>query len=159
MKILLVCLGNICRSPIAEGILKHKLAERNLLGSVQVDSAGTINAHRGENPDSRAIATAKKYGVDISKLIARQFVINDFDFFDRIYVMDTSNLRDVLSLSRNDNDRNKVKLLLNSVYPNSNKSVPDPYYGGQEGFDKVFKMIENACDKIVQSFEEDRFSK
>lgn len=152
----MVCLGNICRSPIAEGILNHKLADKNLSLSIKVDSAGTINMHRGEHPDTRAINTAKKFGVDISKLIARQFVINDFDLFDRIYVMDTSNFRDVLSLARNDNDRNKVELLLNVANPDSNKSVPDPYYGGQEGFDKVFRMIEKACDKIVQSLEENK---
>lgn len=152
----MVCLGNICRSPMAEGILKHKLSERNLSLSIKVDSAGTINMHRGEHPDKRAINTAKKFGVDISKLIARQFVINDFDVFDKIYVMDTSNFKDVLSLSRDDNDKNKVEFLSNVTNPDSNESVPDPYYGGQEGFDKVFRMIEDACDKIVQSLEENK---
>jgi low molecular weight protein-tyrosine phosphatase len=156
MKILMVCMGNICRSPIAEGILKHKLAENNLSSSIKVDSAGTINMHKGENPDDRAVSTARKYGVDISKLIARQFVIYDFEEFDRIYVMDSSNLKDILSLAKNENDKNKVSLLLNIINPNSNQSVPDPYYGGQEGFDRVFKMIEHACDKIVQELKENK---
>ena len=153
----MVCLGNICRSPIAEGILRHKLAESNLSSSIIIDSAGTINMHKDENPDSRAIATAKKFGIDISKLIARQFVINDFEVFDRIYVMDSSNQRDILSLARNGNDRNKVSLLLNIINPDLNQSVPDPYYGGQEGFDRVFKMIENACDEIVEELKDNKF--
>ena len=123
MKVLMVCLGNICRSPIAEGILKHKIIEKNLTDFIHVDSAGTINMHQGENPDTRAVTTAKKFGVDISKLVARQFIIKDFDDFDRIYVMDTSNLRDVLSLARDDKDRTKVELLLNVIFPDSNQSV------------------------------------
>ncbi|NMH89462.1 low molecular weight protein-tyrosine-phosphatase [Flavivirga algicola] len=145
-KILMVCLGNICRSPLAEGILKSKLSS----DLFQVDSAGTANYHTGNSPDKRSIAVARKYGLDISHLKGRQFKTSDFDLFDFIYVMDESNFRNVTSLARNDEDIAKVKFILNEVYPNQNYDVPDPYYGGDEGFENVYKMLDEACDVIAK---------
>lgn len=145
-KILMVCLGNICRSPLAEGILRSKLNTNTFF----IDSAGTANYHVGHTPDKRSIAVAKKYGLDISHLKGRQFSELDFDAFDFIYVMDESNFENVINLARNDEDKAKVKLILNEVYPNQNYSVPDPYFGGDEGFENVFKMLDEACDNIVK---------
>lgn len=148
-KILMVCLGNICRSPMAEGILRHQLKERNI--TTIVDSAGTGGWHAGENPDSRAIRTMKHHQIDISKLIARQFKKNDFDQFDLILAMDETNMQDILCLASGDNDRKKVKLIL-SYHPASNtSSVPDPWYGSEDGFEKVYHMLDNACTSIIKS--------
>ncbi|MCH4553014.1 low molecular weight protein-tyrosine-phosphatase [Aestuariibaculum lutulentum] len=145
-KILMVCLGNICRSPLAEGILKSKLPQNTFT----VDSAGTANYHSGSQPDRRSIAVAKKYGLDISNLKARQFVVSDFDRFDYIYVMDESNYQDVISLARNESDKTKVLFILNETYPNENHPVPDPYYGGNEGFENVYNMLDEACSIIAK---------
>lgn len=150
MRILMVCLGNICRSPVAEGILRHKSENYKL--NIQVDSAGTSNYHIGQHPDTRSAGNAAKRGVDISKLKGRQFSVQDFDNFDLIYVMDQSNYRDVLSLARNENDRQKVEMILNVSLPNSNKAVPDPYYGGENGFDLVFNLLDEACEKICMNY-------
>ncbi|WP_338358720.1 low molecular weight protein-tyrosine-phosphatase [Yeosuana marina] len=144
-KILMVCLGNICRSPLAEGILKSKLPDDKYV----VDSAGTANYHVGATPDRRSIAVAKKYGIDISNLKGRQFSVKDFDDFDVIYVMDESNYNNVLSLARNEHDSSKVKFILNDVYPNKNFDVPDPYYGGEQGFENVYNMLNEACTRIA----------
>lgn len=146
-KILMVCLGNICRSPLAEGILKSKLPKDKFT----IDSAGTANYHVGSAPDRRAIKVAKENGLDISGLRGRQFSVDDFDMFDFIYVMDESNYNNVLNLARNDEDKNKVKFILNETYPNQNYDVPDPYYGGPEGFENVFKMLDEACNVIASS--------
>ena len=129
-KILMVCLGNICRSPLAEGILKSKLPETGFV----VDSAGTGNYHVGDSPDPRSITTAKKYGLDITTQRGRQFTVSDFDTFDYIYVMDSSNFENVVKLARNANDIAKVHYILNEIYPNQNHSVPDPYTGGIQRF-------------------------
>ena len=147
MKILMVCLGNICRSPLAEGILRNKIEKHGL--DVLVDSAGTGSWHVGEYPDMRAISVAKKFGIDISKLTGRQFSADDFDAFDKIFVMDHDNHRDVAVLARHETDLLKVDLLLNAGKPRSNRSVPDPYYGGEDGFVEVFKQIDKACDAII----------
>ena len=147
VNILMVCLGNICRSPVADGIMRKKAKVHNL--KIKVDSAGTSGYHNGENPDRRSQQNALKNGVDISNLISRKFTVEDFDDFDLIYVMDSSNQRDVLSLSRNENDRNKVSLILNELYPGENRSVPDPYFGGEDGFENVFRMLDEACEKIA----------
>ena len=144
-KILMVCLGNICRSPLAEGILKSKLSENFV-----VDSAGTANYHIGSSPDERSVAVAKKHGLDISKLKGRQFNITDFDTFDFIYVMDESNYQNVVKLARNAEDIAKVKLILNEVYGNKNYEVPDPYYGGDDGFENVYQMLDEACVIIAE---------
>ncbi len=145
----MVCLGNICRSPLAEGILRHKLKESGIL-DLKVDSAGTSNYHIGEHPDSRSIKNAKNHGIDISKLRARQFTVADFNSFDQIYVMDSSNYKDVMAITRNNSDREKVELLLNLKWPGKNMAVPDPYYGDGDGFEKVFHLVEQACDEIVK---------
>jgi protein-tyrosine phosphatase len=151
MKILMVCLGNICRSPIAEGILRHKLqAMKN--EDVQTDSAGTSNFHVGEQPDARMRMTAVKNGMDISDLRARQFVQSDFDEFDLIYAMDNANKMDILKLARNDADRSKVKLILDEIYRGENREVPDPYYGGDEGFQQVFDMLDDATDQVIARY-------
>jgi protein-tyrosine phosphatase len=144
----MVCLGNICRSPLAEGILKSKLPNDN---SFFVDSTGTGDYHIGKNPDSRSIAVAKKYGLDISNLKGRQFTISDFDVFDIIYAMDESNYRNIISLARNNQDKEKVKFILNEIYPDQNYNVPDPYYGGHDGFENVYKMLDEACTIIAKS--------
>ena len=145
-KILMVCLGNICRSPLAEGILKSKTAHLDIL----VDSAGTAAYHIGEKPDIRSIEIANKYGIDLSNQRARQFSINDFDDFDKIYAMDTSNYSNIISLARDESDRDKVDVILNEINPESFQSVPDPYYGGATGFQDVYDMLDKACDKIVK---------
>ena len=143
-KILMVCLGNICRSPLAEGIMRAKLSKDFI-----VDSAGTGGWHAGELPDKRSISTAKNRGLDITSQRARQFKISDFDTFDYIYVMDNSNYKDVMALAPNEEAKSKVKLILNELLPNENIDVPDPYYGGQDGFENVFDMLNEACDVIA----------
>ena len=145
-KILMVCLGNICRSPLAEGILKSKLSNKFI-----VDSAGTANYHTGSTPDKRSVAVARKYGLDISNLKGRQFVVSDFDTFDFIYVMDESNHQNVLKLARNDEDISKVEYILNEVHQDQNFEVPDPYYGGDHGFENVYQMLDEACDVIAKN--------
>ena len=149
MKILMVCLGNICRSPLAEGILAHKTKHLNL----EVDSAGTAGYHIGNFPDSRSIEIADKYNIDLSNQRARQFSRADFDAFDIIYAMDTNNYAHLISLASNKAERNKVRMILNEINPNACDSVPDPYYGGGNGFQNVYDMLEKACDKIVQNIE------
>lgn len=148
MRILMVCLGNICRSPLAEGILRKKAEEHNL--PIVVDSAGTSNFHVGENPDIRTIKNALKNGIDVSNLVARQFNKSDFEKFDIIYTMDSSNYTNVIALAENEAHKKKVRMILNELYPNQNLSVPDPYYGGEEGFQHVFDLLNAACDKIIE---------
>ena len=145
MKILMVCLGNICRSPLAEGILKSKLPDNFF-----VDSAGTGGWHAGEQPDPRSIAIAKDNGIDISLQRARQFTKNDFKTFDRIYAMDNSNFESILAHCETQGDSNKVSLILNELYPDENLDVPDPYYGGAQGFKNVYDMLDAACECIAQ---------
>jgi protein-tyrosine phosphatase len=141
MRILMVCLGNICRSPLAEGIMRHLAAEKHL--DWTIDSAGTGNWHVGDPPDARSVSVARKYGIDISGLRGRQFQTTDFDAFDRIFVMDLDNYRDVLRKTRTEADRNKVQLLLERQQP-----VPDPWYDDAL-FEPVFRLIMNGCERIV----------
>lgn len=149
MKILMVCLGNICRSPLADGLLRHKVKSDGI--SAIVDSAGTANYHVGGPPDERMTETAMQNGIDISNLRARQFEITDYDQFDLIYVMDKSNYQNVTRLARNDNDIKKVKLILDELeHSNDIQEVPDPYYGGQAGFDHVFDLLDRATDRIIK---------
>lgn len=147
MKILMVCLGNICRSPLAEGILEHKVKQQGL--EWEIDSAGTGAYHVGELPDVRSIAVAKKYGIDLTNQRARQFKVEDFDNFDKIYVMDASNYQNVVHLARNEADKAKVELIRNVVRPNWNEQVPDPYWN-DNGFEQVFQMLDEACDHIIK---------
>ena len=141
----MVCLGNICRSPLAEGILKNKT--QNL--DVYIDSAGTASYHVGNLPDSRSIEIANKNGIDLTDQRARQFSEKDFDDFDKIYAMDTNNYSNIISLARDQSDRDKVDVILNELNPKSYDSVPDPYYGAGDGFQIVYDMLDNACDAIV----------
>ena len=147
MKILFVCLGNICRSPLAEGILRKKFEERGIKGTIH--SAGFEPYHEGQHPDPRSISTALKHGIEIQNKVARLFTVDDFDEYDKILVMDSMNYADVMRLARNDADRMKVDYLLNTVNAGSDDEVPDPYYGGHSGFDKVYEMMDRACERIV----------
>lgn len=150
MKILMVCLGNICRSPLAEGIMQHKINSHGLSGWA-VDSAGTSGWHAGNLPDSRSIDTAQAHGIDLTQQRSRQLQISDFDAFDRIYVMDSSNYQNVLQLARHEADRQKVALIMNEVAPARNVNVPDPYYG-EFGFEEVFEMLDQATDAIIAKY-------
>lgn len=141
----MVCLGNICRSPLAEGILQSKVDPYRVF----VDSAGTAGYHIGNQPDKRSIAVAKKYGLDIAQQSCRKFNAQDFKEFDFIYVMDNSNYKNVLALASQESDKSKVKLLL-SEGNSSTLEVPDPYYGGADGFESVYHLIDNACESIAK---------
>lgn len=145
-KILMVCLGNICRSPLAEGILRSKLSSKSHI----IDSAGTGHWHVGNPPDSRSIQIARKKGLDISHLRGRQFSEKDFNDFDYIYVMDNQNYKDVVTLATDENSKAKVKLILDEIFPGENVDVPDPYYGLQDGFENVYDMLDKACDSIAE---------
>jgi len=145
VKILMVCLGNICRSPLAEGLLASKLSKEKF----HVDSAGTGDWHVGSCPDERSIEVARRNGLDISAQRGRQFKVSDFDEFDHIYVMDASNLSNVKAMARNEEDKNKVKLILDEIFPGENMDVPDPYFGLHDGFNKVYAMLEEATANIA----------
>ncbi|MTE25319.1 low molecular weight protein-tyrosine-phosphatase [Winogradskyella ouciana] len=145
-RILVVCLGNICRSPLAHGILESKLPK----DSFYVDSAGTAAYHIGNSPDHRSIKVAKTHGVDISGHSARQFRVSDFDTSDYIYAMDASNYNNIISLARNNDDIGKVKLFLEENNSVSDKNVPDPYYGHISDFEYVFDLLE-ATSKILSA--------
>ncbi|RBA29239.1 low molecular weight protein-tyrosine-phosphatase [Flavobacterium tibetense] len=145
-KILMVCLGNICRSPLAEGILQSKLPKDKF----HVDSAGTGGWHADELPDSRSMKIASKYGIDISNQRARQFQVQDFHTFDYIYVMDQSNYQNVLQLAPNEIVKSKVKLILDEITPNKKAEVPDPYFGGEDGFEHVFQLLDEVCEQIAK---------
>jgi protein-tyrosine phosphatase len=153
MKILMVCLGNICRSPLADGLLRDKAKKEGL--NLKVDSAGTIGIHAGDSPDSRMQATALKFGTDLSQLRSRQFKVNDFQDFDLIYAMDKSNYQNILSLAKTEIERAKVRLILNELTPGKDMEVPDPYYGGEQGFIDVYNMLDQATDKIISKLKDD----
>jgi len=146
VRILMVCLGNICRSPLAEGVLESKLPA----GRFKIDSAGTGNYHIGKQPDQRSIAVARLNGVDISKQKARQFTRADFNNYDYIYVMDHSNYRDVIQLAPDEASKNKVSFFLDELFPGENVDVPDPYFGLENGFTTVYQMIDETCEIIAQ---------
>lgn len=142
----MVCLGNICRSPLAEGLLAAKLPKDKFL----VDSAGTGHWHVGKQPDERSIATAKKNGLDISQQKGKHFTPKFFEEFDYIYVMDGANYDDVLFLAKNEEDKKKVQLILDELFPGDKVDVPDPYYGLQNGFDMVYEMLDEATDSLAK---------
>lgn len=144
-KILMVCLGNICRSPLAEGILKSKLNS-----NFTVESADTAAYHVGNKPDPRSIAVARQNGLNITNQRARKFTRQDFEDFDVIYAMDNSNYQNIIALAKNYQHKEKVKLILNESYPNKNLDVPDPYYGGDKGFENVYSMLDHACEIIAK---------
>ncbi len=146
VKILMVCLGNICRSPLAQSILESKLPKDRFL----VESAGTGNWHVGKKPDNRSIAVAKKNGLDISKQRGRLFQKSDFDEFDYIFVMDNSNYNNVIELATNFESTKKVQLILHELFPNENVDVPDPYFGLANGFDIVYKMLDESCEILAK---------
>ena len=147
----MVCLGNICRSPLAEGILQNKTLDLN----VEVDSAGTASYHLGKSPDPRSVQIAKDNSIDIGHQKARQFTVTDFDIFDKIYAMDTQNLNNIMSLTRNSKDKAKVDLILHELNPGSFESVPDPYYGGDQGFQDVYDLLDHACEKIKNNIDKE----
>ena len=143
----MICLGNICRSPLAHGILEKKITNHNL--NVFVDSAGTGSWHIGNPPDIRSIEIADKNEISISNQRARQFKKTDFEKFDLIYVMDKNNFNDISNLDNHNKYQNKIKLILNELHPSQNMEVPDPYYGNNNGFENVYNLLEKACDKII----------
>lgn len=142
----MVCLGNICRSPLAEGILASKLPKDKFL----IDSAGTGAYHIGKQPDQRSILVAKKNGIDISHQKARQFSSSDFDNFDYIFAMDNSNYDNIIDLIKKEEDKAKVDMILNHLFPGENVDVPDPYYGLQNGFDMVYEMLDETCSILAK---------
>jgi len=145
----MVCLGNICRSPMADGWLRYKSDKLQL--NVVVDSAGTANYHVGSKPDSRMRKWSKEAGVSIDELRARQFTVTDFDNFDVIFAMDQSNRRTILSLARNKADQSKVRLFLNELYPGEDREVPDPYYGTDADFRHVIDLLDEATDAFLRN--------
>lgn len=147
-KILMVCLGNICRSPMAEGLMAEKIRKFGL--NAMVDSAGFESFHTGDPPDARAVKTMRGKGIDITGQRSRLFTAGDFDHFDHIFVMDRNNYLNVQSMARNSRDLAKVDYILNAVHPGCNIQVPDPYYGGDAGFENVFSMLDNATEQIAR---------
>jgi protein-tyrosine phosphatase len=148
MKILFVCLGNICRSPLAEAIFADKAKKLGLM--VEADSAGFESFHRGDPADPRSLAVAAAHGIDLTGHVARMFTVRDFDHYDRIYVMDRTNYNDVMGTARDSEDEGKVDYMMNLLTPGENRPVPDPWFGGKEGFEKVFRMLDEACDALVK---------
>lgn len=148
-KILMVCLGNICRSPLAEGLLRSKLD----FTKFKVDSAGTYGGHAGSQPDKRSMAVALKNGLDISLQSSRKFQLTDFEDFDLIYVMDSSNYRDLINLATTEAHKAKVNKILDEAFPGEELDVPDPYHGGVQGFDHVYKMLDRATSIIAKKLQ------
>lgn len=145
----MVCLGNICRSPLAEGILKHKLEKAGL--NFFVDSAGMLSYHVGEAPDHRSIEIADRNNIDISKQVARRFSEDDFEKFDLIFAMDESVYDEIISLASSEKHRKKVYLFLDYAGYETGSPVPDPYYGSKKDFENVFRLIDEAGEKIVKN--------
>jgi protein-tyrosine phosphatase len=139
---------------MAQGILEHKVAEKGL--NVSVDSAGTSDYHVGEAPDHRAIKKSKEYGIDISHYRGRQINADDFKTFDRILVMDASNYENTLLVAEGDDDKKKVEMILNLSNPKSNMSVPDPYFGEKDGFENVYRLVDAACDVLIEQIENEQ---
>ena len=149
MKILMVCLGNICRSPLAEGILKEKIKQHQL--DWQVDSAGTGYWHVGEGPDRRSVAIARERGIDIRDQRARQILPKDLADFDLIFAMDTHNYRNIINMAPHQALAEKVHLILDLVHPGEGLSVPDPYYD-DFGFEGVYDLLDEACERIIVKY-------
>ncbi len=152
MKILFVCLGNICRSPMAEYILKKKCEEKKL--NWEIASAGTENYHVGENADARGIRIALKSGIDMRKHVARQLTKKDFDYYDVIYSLATNVTHEISLIAKSDERMKKVKSFMDELYPGEMKSVPDPWYGDEKGFVPVFDLVERVCERIILNYSE-----
>jgi len=150
MKILMVCLGNICRSPLAQGILEHKLKQRGL--DWVVDSVGTGGGHKGLGPDERSIQVALKHGIDISQQEARRIRYSDILDFDLIYCMDTTNYVNVREMCHTLEEEAKVKMIMDESDPGKKLEVPDPYYGGPSGFEKIYQLLDRACEAIIRNY-------
>src|SRR5258706_5549974 len=150
MKILMVCLGNICRSPLAEGILQDKAFKAGLTWSVE--SAGTNSYHIGEPPHPLSQKVARINGIDISKQRARRFVANDFEIYDKIYALAEDVMDDIRLIAGKKFDASKIDLLMNELYPGKNMDVPDPYYGPEAGYHQSYKLIDEACSKIIEKY-------
>lgn len=148
MKILMVCLGNICRSPLAEGIMQKKIDEAGL--PWKVDSAGTNGLHNGENPHPLSQKVARQHAIDISRQRSRRLVKEDFDRYDKIYAMAGDVVEEMKWIAKEKFNPAKVDLLLNELYTGQNRDIPDPWYGGEEGYHEVFELIDQACDALVQ---------
>ena len=146
----MVCLGNICRSPLAEGILQHKAKEAGL--NWQVDSAGTNGYHIGEAPHKLSQKVAQLNGIDICKQRARQFIKEDIDRYDKLFAMADDVLEEMETIAKEKWDATKADLFLNELYPGENRSVPDPWYGTEPGFHEVYKIIDEACTAIVKKY-------
>ena len=157
MKILMVCLGNICRSPLAEGVLEHKARKAGL--NWQVDSAGTNGYHIGEPPHKLSQKVAKLKGIDICSQRARRFEKEDFDRYDKIYALADDVLDEIKYIAKEKWDPSKVDLLLNELYPGENRSVPDPWYGTEPGYHKAYELSDAACEKIVSKYADLQTSK
>jgi protein-tyrosine phosphatase len=157
MKILMVCLGNICRSPLAEGILQQKAWNAGLNWSVE--SAGTNGYHIGEPPHYLSQKVAGKYGIDIGRQRSRRIRPEDFEQFDKIYAMSEDVIEEMKFIVRKKYDAGKVDLLMNEVYPGENVDVPDPWYGPEAGYHEVYKMIDHACDKIINKYANSKMCK
>ena len=148
MKILMVCLGNICRSPLAEGILKDKIKKAGL--NWEVDSAGTNGFHVGEPPHPLSQRIAKIKGIDISCQKCRRFEMDDFDRFDKIYAMSADVIKEMKWIGKNKYDGSIVELLLNESYPGRNRDVPDPWFGTEAGYHKAYELIDEACEAVIR---------
>ena len=146
----MVCLGNICRSPLAEGILEHKVKQAGL--NWKIDSAGTNGYHIGEAPHRLSQKVAKLNGIDICNQKARQFVKEDFNRFDKIYALADDVLDEIKWIAKEKFDPSKADLLLNELYPGKNRSVPDPWYGPEPGYHEAYEIIEAACDAIIKKY-------
>ena len=153
MKILMVCLGNICRSPLAEGILQKKAAAQGL--NWQVDSAGTNGYHTGEAPHRLSQKVAAQHGIDISGQRARDFVAADFDRFDKIYAMAGDVIDEIRYIARSRFDASKVALIMNEIEPGADQDVPDPWYGTEPGYHEVYDMLDKASDAIINRYQKE----
>jgi protein-tyrosine phosphatase len=151
LKVLMVCLGNICRSPMAHGLLQHKVTLHQL--DWEIDSAGTTGYHKGELPDKRAIACMKRHGIDITFQQSRPITAADLRYYDLIYVMDHSNLNDVSEMARTETELEKIFLVMSLANEKHPEDVPDPYFGaGDYGFETVYKMLDQATDKLIEKY-------
>lgn len=150
MRILMVCLGNICRSPIAEGVLQHKVQQLGLHWVVR--SAATESYHIGEHPHRLSQQVCKQHGIDISQQRAVKFTIADFAKYDKIYAMATDVYQEIQEIGGKQADMKKVSLFLNELHPGSNESVPDPYYGNEDGYTLVYDLVDRTCDAIIEKY-------